>query len=119
MNVAPSNTPDIRSRSCPYDRGDRSNEGQAMNCTPAKALELADRAQAVCDAQHGAGDRCCLMREVADVLRECAAREVEIVALEADVLKWKGDLERLVARQSSIRFALGEWWADRPWRKRP
>ncbi len=50
-----------------------------MNCTPAKALELADRAQAVCDAQHGAGDRCCLMREVAEALRELAGR---IVALE-------------------------------------
>lgn len=38
-----------------------------------RALDLADRAQAICDAQHGVGDRCCLMREVADFLREVAA----------------------------------------------
>ena len=46
--------------------------GGCVICNPAKALELADRALAVCKAQHGAGDRCCLMREVSDALRVVA-----------------------------------------------
>jgi hypothetical protein len=46
--------------------------GGCVICNPGKLLELADRALAVCEAQHGAGDRCCLMREVADALQALA-----------------------------------------------
>ncbi len=46
--------------------------GGCVICNPGKLLELADRALAVCESQHGAGDRCCLMREVADALRAVA-----------------------------------------------
>jgi hypothetical protein len=46
--------------------------GGCVICNPRLLLDLADRAQAVCDAQLGSGDRCCLMKEVAVALRAVA-----------------------------------------------
>lgn len=59
----------IRSCTCETKYG---TTGGCVICNPGKLLELADRALAVCEAQHGAGDRCCLMREVSDALRVVA-----------------------------------------------
>lgn len=54
--------------------------GGCVICNPGKLLELADRALAVCETQHGAGDRCCLMREVSDALRTIANERREPLA---------------------------------------
>lgn len=64
-----------------------------MTIDAAKALELADRAQAVCDAQHGTGGRCCLMREVADALRALAADHVPIFTVTGTIVDM-GELDK-------------------------
>lgn len=59
----------------------------------AYALSLADRAQAVCEAQHGAGNRCCLMREVADALRAFASDQIPIFTVTGTIVDM-GELDK-------------------------
>ncbi len=75
------------------------------------------------------------VNELEEKLRECAARErnlkewkekgeallaenTELRAYVEQLTQWKEDGEAVFSGHTLPMFALGAWWADRPWRKK-